>query len=55
MQLLNNLFRVGLKKKNADIIYYMQTSLAFFQQENVKKSVKSIKIIIIDGKYLHTF
>ena len=33
----------------------MQASLASFQQENVKNSEKSMKIIIIDGKYLHAF
>ena len=40
MQLLNNLFKVSSRLKNADVIYYRLMSLVFFQQENVKKSLQ---------------
>ena len=36
MQLLNSLFRVGGKWKNADIICYKLTTLVSLQQGNVK-------------------
>ena len=40
MQLLSNLFRVGWKWRNADIICYMLTSLVSLKQGNVKKFQK---------------
>ena len=42
--MLKNLFR--LKVKNAEIICNMLTSLFSYQQRNVKKSKKSMKITI---------
>ena len=50
--MLNNLLRVGLKKKNADIICYMLTSLVYLQQGNVKKSENLMKIVNIEGEDL---
>ena len=44
MQLLNNLFKVCWRWKNADIICYKLTSLVSLQQGNVKKSEKLMKI-----------
>ena len=44
MQLLNNLFKVCSKWKNADIIVYKLTSLVSLWCGNVKKSKKLIKI-----------
>ena len=44
-----------MKVKNADTIYYMLTSLVSFQQGNVKKSKKSMKIINIEGENLNIF
>ena len=55
MQLLNNLFRLGRKQKNADIICYMLTQLVSLQQRNVKKSEKLMKIVNIEGENLHIF
>ena len=44
-----------MKVKNADTIYYMLTSLVSFQQGNVKKSKKSVKIINTEGENLNIF
>ena len=54
MQFLNNLFKVGRKKKG-DIICYMLTSSVSLQQENVKKFEKSMKMANIEGEILHMF
>ena len=50
--MLNNLLRVGLKEKSADIICYMLTSLVYLQQGNVKKSENLMKIVNIEGEDL---
>ena len=42
--MLNNLFEVGWRWKNVDIICYMLTSLVYLQQGNVKKSKKDASI-----------
>ena len=58
MQLLNNLFKVLLKRKNADMNCYKLTSLVSLWQENVKKSKnfsKLMKIGNIDREILHIF
>ena len=52
--MLNNIFRLGWKKKNADIIYNMLMSLVSLYQRNVKKYKKLMKRVI-DGKNLHIF
>ena len=44
--MLNNLSRVGWKQISADIDFYMLTSLVSLQQENSKKSKKSLKFFI---------
>ena len=54
MQFLNNLFKVGRKKKG-DIICYMLVSLVSLQQENFKKFEKSMKMANIEGEILHMF
>ena len=53
--MLNNLFKVSWRQKNAGIICYMLTSLACLQQENVKKSRKLMKLANIDEENLHIF
>ena len=55
MQLLNNLFKVSSRLKNADVICYRLMSLVFFQQENVKKSKKLMKVVNIKKENLHIF
>ena len=58
MQLLNSLFRVGGKWKNADIICYKLTTLVSLQQGNVKNLKnwsKPMKIAIIERESLHIF
>ena len=55
IKLLNNLFKVGLGLKNADIICNMLSSLVSLQQGNVKKSEKLIKIINIVEKNIDIF
>ena len=44
--MLNNLSRVGWKQISADIDFYMLISLVSLQQENSKKSKKSLKFFI---------
>ena len=44
--MLNNLSRVGWKQISADIDFYMLFSLVSLQQENSKKSKKSLKFFI---------
>ena len=44
-----------LKIKNADITYYILTSLVYLQQRNVKKYKNLMKIVIIDEENLHIF
>ena len=44
--MLNNLSRVGWKQISADIDFYMVISLVSLQQENSKKSKKSLKFFI---------
>ena len=53
--MLNNLFKVGWKSKNADIICFLLTTLAFLQEENLKKNEKLIKIANIEEENLHNF
>ena len=38
IQWLNNLYKVGWRKKNADIVCYMLTPLVYLQQGNNKKT-----------------
>ena len=44
--MLNNLSRVGWKQISTDIDFYMLISLVSLQQENSKKSKKSLKLFI---------
>ena len=55
IQSLNNLFSVGWKLKNADIICYMLTLLVSFQQWNVEKSEKSVKVVNTEGENINIF
>ena len=55
MQLLNILFRVCWKYKNADIICYVLSSLVSLQPGYIKTSEKSMKIVNIEGENLHLF
>ena len=48
MQLLNNLFKLCWRWKNADIICYKLMSLVSSEQGNVKKSKKKKKKMKID-------
>ena len=48
MQVLNNLFKVGWRWKNASIICYILMSLVYLQQENVKKYKKLMKLPNLD-------
>ena len=54
IQILNNLFKLGWGKKNANIICYMLTSLVYLEQANIKKP-KLMKIVHIDAENLHIF
>ena len=42
-------------KKNADVICYMLTLLAYLQQGNVKKLKKLMKIVNIQEQNFHIF
>ena len=53
-QLLNNLFKVE-SKKHAGIVCYMLISLVYFQQGNVKKLKKMMKLANADEENLHIF
>ena len=50
MQLVNNPFKVGWRKKNADIICYMFMSLVYLQQGQ-----ENMKVVNIDEDILYNF
>ena len=51
----NNLFRVSWKWKNADVMFYILTSLVSLQQGNIERCEKLIKIVNIDRPKFHIF
>ena len=57
--MLNNLYKVGRNGKNADIIYFMLTSLKEMlkndNKEISRKSKKLMKTVNIERKNLHIF
>ena len=54
MQLLNNLYKIGWKWKDAAFTCYM-LSLAVLWQGNGKNPKNVIKIVYVDGENLHIF